>query len=202
MFMRKMSNEAPLKARLGQLEQALFRARDECALVRKEREDYLKSGGAQAAAASIPTTPPPMPVSTAPPKELLDEVQALRSENLGLQNRLRSDEEAFAAEREGLHSEKDQFATECAQVKAELAETQSIVQECLEEKRAAASGRGALGTTEVAEALESLRKQLGTQQAVVAKFEAKLKRRDADIREKTLEVRKLRADAANAKLQV
>ena len=39
-------------------------------------------------------------------------------------------------------------------------------------------------------------------QAVVAKFEAKLKRRDADIREKTHELRKLRAEAANAKLQV
>ena len=39
-------------------------------------------------------------------------------------------------------------------------------------------------------------------QAVVVKFEAKLKRRDADIREKSLELRKLRADAANAKLQV
>ena len=39
-------------------------------------------------------------------------------------------------------------------------------------------------------------------QAVVAKFEAKLKRRDADIKDKTLELRKLRADAANAKLQV
>ena len=36
----------------------------------------------------------------------------------------------------------------------------------------------------------------------MVKFEAKLKRRDADIREKTLELRKLRADAANAKLQV
>ena len=36
------------------------------------------------------------------------------------------------------------------------------MQECLEEKRAAAAG--AQGTTEVAEALESLRKQLGNQQ--------------------------------------
>ena len=91
MFMRKMSNEAPLKARLGQLEQALFRARDECALVRKDHEEFLKKGGARAtAAAAIPTTPPPPmqpPVSTPPPKELLEEVRALRSENLGLQDR-------------------------------------------------------------------------------------------------------------------
>ena len=89
MFMRKMSNERPLKQRLGQLEQALYRARDECALVKRDHEEFLRKGGAQAAAAAIPTTPPPMqpPVSAAPPKELLDEVQALRSENVGLQNR-------------------------------------------------------------------------------------------------------------------
>ncbi len=34
------------------------------------------------------------------------------------------------------------------------------------------------------------------------KYEAKIKRRDADIKEKTQELRKLRADTANAKLQV
>ena len=91
----QLSNEGPLKARLGQLEQALFRARDECALARKEHDDFLKMGGAhaQAAAAGVPTTPPPMqqpappPVNAPPPKELLDEIQALRSENLGLQDR-------------------------------------------------------------------------------------------------------------------
>ena len=89
-----------------------------------------------------------------------------------------------------------------AQARAELAESQAIVQECLEEKRAAAAG--AQGTTEE-------RKQLGNQQAVVVKFEdetqddqfrlrarLRLKRRDADIRNKTLELRKLQADAANA----
>merc|ERR1719471_2069709 len=46
MLMRKLSNEGPLKARLGQLEQALFRARDECALVRKEHDEFIKRGGA------------------------------------------------------------------------------------------------------------------------------------------------------------
>ena len=89
----QLSNEGPLKARLGQLEQALFRARDECALVRKEHDEFLRRGGAQAAAAAVPATPPPMqqpappPVNAPPPKELLDEIQALRSENLGLQDR-------------------------------------------------------------------------------------------------------------------
>ena len=89
----QLSNEGPLKARLGQLEQALFRARDECALVRKEHDEFLKRGGAQAAAAAVPATPPPMqqpvppPVNAPPPKELLEEIQALRSENLGLQDR-------------------------------------------------------------------------------------------------------------------
>ena len=60
MFARKLSNERPLKERLGQLEQALFRARDECALVRKQHDEFLQGGGGQAAAAT-PTTPPPMP---------------------------------------------------------------------------------------------------------------------------------------------
>ena len=63
--------------------------------MRKEHEEFLKMGGAQAAAAAtgVPATPPPMqqpappPVNAPPPKELLDEIQALRSENLGLQDR-------------------------------------------------------------------------------------------------------------------
>ena len=78
------------------------------------------------------------------------------------------------------------------------------MQECLEEKRAssARASAGALGGAEVAEAIESLRRKLAAQQDVVAKFEAKLKRRDAEIREKTHELRRLRADAANSKLQV
>ena len=66
---------------------------------------------------------------------------------------------------EGLRAEKERLAGDCAQARAELAESQAIVQECLEEKRAAAAG--AQGTTEVAEALESLRKQLGNQQVGV-----------------------------------
>ena len=84
-------------------------------------------------------------------------------------HRLKSGEDSFAAEVEGLRADKERLAGECAAARAELAESQAesqaIVQECLEEKRAAAAG--AQGTTEVAEALESLRKQLGNQQVTV-----------------------------------
>ena len=67
--------------------------------------------------------------------------------------------------------------------------SQVIVQECLEEKRASsARAAGALGGAEVAEAIELLRQVRG---------EA-----EAEIREKTHELRRLRADAANSKLQV
>ena len=79
-----------------------------------------------------------------------------------LPHRLRSGEDSYAAEVEGLRAEKERLAGDCAQARAELAESQAIVQECLEEKRAAAAG--AQGPSEVAEALESLRKQLGNQQ--------------------------------------
>ena len=79
-----------------------------------------------------------------------------------LHHRLRSGEDSFAAEAEGLRAEKERLAGECAQARAELAESQAIVQECLEEKRAAA--RGGAATAKVEEALESLRKQLGNQQ--------------------------------------
>merc|ERR1719188_1727226 len=92
---------------------------------------------------------------------------------------LRAGEEALAAEREAMRGEKERLELECAQTRAELAESQVIVQECLEEKRASsARAAGALGGAEVAEAIESLRRKLAAQQDVVAKFEAKLKRRD------------------------
>ena len=94
-----------------------------------------------------------------------------------------------------------------AQAQAELAESQAIVQECLEEKRAAAAG--AQGTTEE-------RKQLGNQQAVVVKFEdetqddqfrlrarLRLKRRDADIRKKKAEaIEAAEAAAADSKREL
>ena len=50
---------------------------------------------------------------------------------------------------EGLRAEKERLAGDCAQARAELAESQAIVQECLEEKRAALKWAGRVGEADL-----------------------------------------------------
>ena len=51
-------------------------------------------------------------------------------------------------------------------------------------------------------AVDTLRDQLNLQKEALQKYEGKIKRRETELKEKTQELRKLRAEAANAKLQV
>jgi chromosome segregation ATPase len=127
-----------------------------------------------------------------------------QNENMDLQQKLKSDEDAFVAERVEITQEKEHFKSLYDQAQMELTESEAIVQECLEEKKLS-SKKGSFGAQldfDLSEAIESLRKKLSAQQDVVAKFEAKVKRRDVEIKDRTQELRKQRADTANAKLQV
>ena len=55
---------------------------------------------------------------------------------------------------------------------------------------------------ELIKAVDTLRDQLNLQKEALQKYEGKIKRRETELKEKTQELRKLRAEAANAKLQV
>ncbi len=108
---------------------------------------------------------------------------------------------ASEEEMQKLQQERDELKSRLDQV---VMESEAIVKECLEEKKrmASSAASGGAGVAGLNEAIESLRKQLSAQKDIVTKFEAKVKRREAEIKEKTQELRKQRADTANAKLQV
>jgi hypothetical protein len=71
----KMSREAPLIAKLGDLDKQMSNVKNESALIKKEAEDYLKNGGV-----AMQALPPPPTVTNVPPKELLEELESLKVE--------------------------------------------------------------------------------------------------------------------------
>ena len=97
-------------------------------------------------------------------------------------------------------NQNEEMHCQIEQLRQELSESESIVQECLEEKKKAKSSQGI--DIDLSKAIETLRNQLSSQQEVVGKYEAKIKKRESELREKTQELRKQRADTANAKLQI
>lgn len=62
----------------------------------------------------------------------------------------------------------------------ELAESESIVQECLDEKKRN-QGKGGLDI-DITTAIDTLRRQLSSQQEAVGKYEAKIKKRESEVR--------------------
>ena len=74
-----------------------------------------------------------------------------------------------------------------------MSENADFIAKCLEERKQ---------QEKIASMVDVLRKELRSQQEAVVKNDARVKKRESELKEKTQELRKLRADAANAKLQV
>ena len=133
----------------------------------------------------------------------------------------RYENEQMKAYQEQLVTQNNTLTQDLSQVKDELAEAESVVQECVEvtlkllykkfvyilisrnfclfqEKKKYANNNN----NELIKAVDTLRDQLNLQKEALQKYEGKIKRRETELKEKTQELRKLRAEAANAKLQV
>ena len=125
----------------------------------------------------------------------------LQADLAAAQASLTSEREQWASQHTALSEEKARLQSLYDQAQQELAESESIVQECLEDKRRGQKSPAAMDA-DLGRAIDGLRKQLGAQQESVARYEAKVKKRESELKEKSQELRRLRADAANAKLQV
>merc|ERR1712223_1033593 len=205
------ANSTALKARIAELDRLEFKARNELLILKREIAEGQHNNTSLMSSPndlSAPVNQSPI-IKEVPPKALLMELDVLKKENAAIYN----EKEHFRAEYEVLKSENinitNQFSAleqeltdvkgQLYQAQQELSEAESVVQECVEEKKKLAGG---INSNELIKAIDSLRDQLNSQKEAVHKYEGKIKRREAELKEKTQELRKLRAEAANAKLQV
>lgn len=165
--------------------------RNESKIIKREAEEACRNAGVSGA------PPPPrekivekVVTTNEPPPEMLRELDDLKTANANLQHLVDAERASFA-------HEKAELTNLYEQAKQEVAESEQIVQECLDEKKRRSGDDGNLS-----KAVEQLRKQLGTQQETVGRYEAKVKKRESELKAKTQELRSQRADTANAKLQV
>lgn len=199
LMMSKSSNEAPLKAKLAAQDKELFKARNELLVLKREIDE-----GKHQAVNSTSNIEPKQIIKEVAPKKLLAELDSLKHENFNLYNEkeaLQSQMSQLSASNSQLENQvatMDDLKNQLYQAQQELAEAESMVQECVEEKKKLNN----VNTNELVKAIDLLRDQLNSQKEAVHKYEGKIKRREAELKEKTQELRKLRADSANAKLQV
>ena len=188
LFMNKLSNEKPLLAKIASLDKQLFKAKNEALIIKREM-DQLRSEKSLLLKEQATVVD-----SGQPPTHLIKEMETIKAEL--------ATQQALAQE---ATKTKDQLALELSTTKdklsvtqGELQEAESVCKELLEDKKKSQVG----ASQEIYKAVESLRDQLNNQRESVQKYEHKIKKREAELKEKIQEVRKLRADSANAKLQV
>ncbi|XP_059094113.1 transport and Golgi organization protein 1-like isoform X1 [Tigriopus californicus] len=194
--MEKSSKEGSLKTKLASLEKELNQVRNESLIIKREAETFLKNGG-------ISELEPVKIVTNEPPAELLNELVTIREEMARSKERvLELQSEKDNAVQEKVKTEEDLANLRLMYDRAqqELTESESIVQECLDEKKRN-QAKGGLDI-DITTAIDTLRRQLSSQQEAVGKYEAKIKKRESELKEKTQDLRKQRADTANAKLQL
>ena len=196
----KCTDNSHIKSRCAELDKALFKAKNELLMIKQN------SGSSQ-----------PLVSSSEKIKEVIKEIPSkahlLEIENLKRdKSELLKQNSAFHGELEqsqseksglenrifGLTEELSSVKNQLDQAQQELSEAESVVEQCVEEKKRLNN----VNNTELVAAIDTLRDQLNSQKEAVHKYEGKIKRRDSELKEKTQELRKLRAEAANAKLQV
>ena len=195
----KCTDNSHIKSRCAELDKALFKAKNELLMIKQ-------NSGSQ-----------PLVSSSEKIKEVIKEIPSkahlLEIENLKRdKSELLKQNSAFHGELEqsqseksglenrifGLTEELSSVKNQLDQAQQELSEAESVVEQCVEEKKRLNN----VNNTELVAAIDTLRDQLNSQKEAVHKYEGKIKRRDSELKEKTQELRKLRAEAANAKLQV
>jgi len=196
----KFTDNSHIKMRCAELDKALFKAKNELLAIQR---DSSGSSRPQVSETQIKEV-----IREIPSKAHLLELENLKRDKSELlkQNsafhveleQSRSEKSGFENRIFGLTEELSLVKNQLDQAQQELSEAESVVAECVEEKKKLNN----VNNTELVQAIDTLRDQLNSQKEAVLKYEGKIKRRDSELKEKTQELRKLRAEAANAKLQV
>lgn len=204
LVMDKISREKPLLAQVAALDRELFKARNELLLIKREAQQL--NGSVAKSPEAVKQLPAMM--KEVAPKAMIIELESIKRDRETIarerdviraeHEHLKANQGQFDAQINGLNVELVHVKSLLDQAQQELAEAESVVQECVDEKKKLNS----INNNDLMKAVDTLRDQLNNQKEAVSKYEAKIKRREHDLKDKTRELRNLRAEAANAKLQV
>ncbi|CAB4059114.1 unnamed protein product [Lepeophtheirus salmonis] len=190
-LMEKTSRESPLKARVALLDKQLFQCKNDNLIIKKK----LETNSSSTTCTNVATK---TVFKQETPSHIIQELEQLKEEREKLLNDSYN-YQLLVQEKSTLEADKDKLQSLYDQSQQELLEAENIVQECLEEKKQAKAASSNNG--EMLKALQTLEDQLNSQKQAVLKYESKVKKRDSELKEKIQELRKLRADTANAKLE-
>ena len=216
LYFDKTNRETPLLAKIAVLDKALFKAKNDLLIVRKELDEARSKISFKSSTASnvddfttstvvdsIKTESPARSHFHQPATHLVKEIDSLKSEN----NRMQKENHEVALQSQeamrSLESKSQEvynLQLQLDQTSKELKEAENMVKEVLEKQRE--RQQAGASQEELVKAIETLRNQLDNQKKSVQKYESKIVKRETELKGKVQEVRKLRADAANANLAV
>ena len=216
LFADKISKEKPLKAKIASLDKALFKSRNNEMIIRRELDEARSKLSFKETTASsiddfttttvvdsITTESPSRSHFHQPPAQLVKEMEALRAEKDRVEKEndtvLNSNKEIIQR-MEAKSQEACTLQSQLDQSYKELKEAEAMVKEVLEKERE--RQQAGASQEELVKAIDTLRIQLDNQKKSVQKYESKIAKREIELKGKVQEVRKLRADAANANLAV
>jgi len=204
-LLQKTSNERPLKLKIAHLEQKLFVAQNEAKIIKREMDQLRTEKSLQL---KEQATVVDGGTSAAPPIHMVKELESARAEVESLKVELdcaRAYSQDTTVTRDQMVAARDQLAFELdaerqrtTGLQAELREAESVMQELIEDKKKNQMG----ANQELHKAFEALRDQLNSQKDSVQKMDHKIQKRERELKEKIQESRKLKADAANANLEL
>ena len=179
MLTERLTNSSYIKSKVSNLDRELFKARNDLLVLKRE-----------IAEGKGPITENHSPivkeiVKEIPPKALLMELENLKHEKSQLLNQnhvLQSEMEQnkncemeYQNQVYQLNEELNSVKNQLDQAQQELTEAESVVQECVEEKKKLNN----VNNNELVTAIDTLRDQLNSQKEAVHKYEGKIKRRDS-----------------------
>ena len=212
----KISREKPLLAKIATLDKALFKTRNELMIVRRELDEARsKMSYKETAAAttedfttstvvdSIKTESPSRGHFHQPATHILKEIESLKMEKDQYEKENQTIIEQNQEISKNLENKSEEVKTlgmKLEETCRELKEAENMVKEVLEKERE--RQQAGKNQDELVKAIDTLRVQLDNQKKSVQKYENKIAKREIELKGKVQEVRKLRADAANANLAV
>ena len=173
----KFTDNSHIKMRCAELDKALFKAKNELLAIQR---DSSGSSRPQVSETQIKEV-----IREIPSKAHLLELENLKrdksellKQNSALHVELeqsRSEKSGFENRIFGLTEELSLVKNQLDQAQQELSEAESVVAECVEEKKKLNN----VNNTELVQAIDTLRDQLNSQKEAVLKYEGKIKRRDS-----------------------
>ena len=173
----KFTDNSHIKMRCAELDKALFKAKNELLAIQR---DSSGSSRPQVSETQIKEV-----IREIPSKAHLLELENLKRDKSELlkQNsafhveleQSRSEKSGFENRIFGLTEELNLVKNQLDQAQQELSEAESVVAECVEEKKKLNN----VNNTELVQAIDTLRDQLNSQKEAVLKYEGKIKRRDS-----------------------